>query len=318
MTPSDNMLARVQNYIDHRRSLGLQLRIDAMLLLNFARYADSIRHRGPLTIDLAVKWATLPTEGAAVYRARRLDLIRRFATYQVLYEPRTEIPPQGLLGSTAMRPRPHIYSDEEISALVGAAQNLLPAESIRPRTYSTFLGLLACTGLRVGEALKLGRDDADLHNGVLTVRQTKFYKSRLVPLHPSATNMLGEYVRFRDAYHPVPLSGTFFLSEAGKALPYTTVCQNFQRIRDRLGWGADENGRVPRMYDLRHTFICRRLLTWYREGIDIDHAIYSLSVYVGHVKVTHTYWYVTGVPELLALAAKRFEMFAHQQKGGTQ
>jgi len=318
MIQPDTMLTRVQGYIDHRRGLGYQARIDAVLLFNFARYADSVRHRGPLTIDLAVKWATFPANGARVYRARRLDLIRRFARYEIMYEPRTEIPPPGLLGTTVMHPRPHIYSDEEISAMIGAARSLLPTGSLRPHTYSTFLGLLACTGLRVAEALKLGRDDVDLCTGVLTVRQTKFHKSRLVPLHPSATKMLGKYVRFRDAYCPAPLANTFFLSEAGKALRYTTVCQHFQRIRRRLGWGADQNGLVPRMYDLRHTFICRRLLAWYREGIDINHAIYSLSTYVGHVKATHTYWYVTGIPELLALVAKRFEQFAQRRKGETR
>lgn len=314
MKKPETMTARVQHYIDHRLSLGFQMKAGCYLLHNFAQYADSSGHRGPLTTELAVTWAKLPTDGAPVYWARRLDQIRRFARYQIMYEPTTEVPPSGFLGSTKMRMKPHIYTDEEFATLIGGANKLTLAGGLRPRTYVTLFSLLACTGLRIAEALKLTRDDVDLIQGVLTVRETKFHKSRLVPLHRSATEALREYVRFRDGRYPAPQSKAFFLTDNGTALTYRAVEGTFQRLRRRLGWG----NKAPRIYDLRHSFICRRLLTWYKENADVHHAIYALSTYVGHVKVTHTYWYVTGIPELLAVVSQRFEQFANQERSTTR
>jgi integrase len=176
---------------------------------------------------------------------------------------------------------------------------------------------MACTGLRITEALTLQAGDIDLDAGVLTVRQTKFHKSRLVPLHPSATRSLRDYATARARHRPAPRDTTFFVSDAGRRLPYGTVRQTFHRLLRRAMPGAASTGRArPRLHDLRHTFACRRLMAWYRDGTDIDRAIDRLSAYLGHAKVTDTYWYLTGIPELLALAGRRFEQFAAPAQGG--
>ena len=146
-----------------------------------------------------------------------------------------------------------------------------------------------------------------MRQGVLTIDQSKFCKRRLVPLHPSTTQALRRYACFRDGRHPVPQSDAFFVSASGQPWPYSTVRNTFKRIRENLDWQPADGVRAPRMHDLRHTFVCRRILQWVAEGVDIDHAITTLSTYLGHRKVTDTYWYLTGVPELLALAGKRFE-----------
>lgn len=173
---------------------------------------------------------------------------------------------------------------------------------------------MACTGLRIGEALALGGNDVDLD--VVTVRRTKFHKTRLIPLHATAVGPLRDYTQARGRLQRGPAGTAFFTSENGRALPYTTVRQTFHRLLQEAMPGVAPVGRVrPRLHDLRHTFACRRLLEWYRDGTPIERAIDQLSAYLGHVKVTDTYWYLTGVPELLALAGQRFERFAGPSQG---
>jgi integrase len=176
--------------------------------------------------------------------------------------------------------------------------------------------LLACTGLRIAEALALRAGDVDWGKGVLTVRRTKFSKSRLVPLHPSAIGPLQGYAQARDRHHPPRPDTAFFVSDAGRPLCYGTVRHTFHVLLRQALPGADpaHRGR-PRLHDLRHSFACRRLLAWYRDGTDIDRAIDQLSAYLGHAKVTDTYWYLTGFPELLELAGRRFERFTLPSPG---
>jgi integrase len=169
------------------------------------------------------------------------------------------------------------------------------------------MGLLVSTGLRISEALRLRRLDVDLHQRILQIRKTKFGKSRYVPLHLTVREELSTYAVFRDARLPVVQDSAFFLLDNGRGLEYRQVEYAFQCIRRQLGWDTAARGRNPRLYDLRHTFACRRLLAWYKEGADIDRMILLLSTYLGHVKVTDTYWYLTGIPELMAVVAKRFE-----------
>ena len=195
-----------------------------------------------------------------------------------------------------------------------AAGDLIPRGVLRPVTYQTLIGLLASTGLRVCEALKLDRTDVNLTHHLLTVRETKFHKSRLVPVHESVTRALSVYARSRDSYHLCPRSGHFLLSEQGTALLPSVVRYTFQKLRRALSCGGPDE-KPPRAVDLRHTFACQRLFQWYREGIDVQHAILSLSTYLGHVKVTDTYWYRSDIPELLAIAAQRFENFSCQSGG---
>jgi integrase len=313
------MAERVEEYLAYRHALGYQVRIEGLLLRSFARFADGERHSGPLTTDIALRWARLPEQAARLYQARRLEIVRALARYLAPREPRTEVPPRGLLGPAHARRLPFIYTEGNVAALLDAAQALAPAGGLRPHTYKALLGLLACTGLRISEALALRSDDVDCSAGTLTVRQSKFHKSRLVPLHPSAVGPLRAYAADRDRRHPTLRAGTFFVSEAGRPLAYGTVRQTFHGLLRRAMPGVAPAGRVrPRLHDLRHTFACRRLLAWYRDGTDINGAIDRLSAYLGHAKVTDTYWYLTGVPELLALAAERFERSAAPLPGGVR
>lgn len=238
--------------------------------------------------------------------------MRRFAEYRFLFDPVTEIPPKDLLGPSKQRLSPHIYSDEEIAALLQAASQLTPTDGLHPRTYVTLFGLLVSTGLRISEALNLSRKDADLNIGVLTIKETKFRKSRLVPVHASTLHVLRHYSKLRDSYHPGTRSKTFFLSEKGTPLNYRGVLYVFLKLRRKLGW--QEADKKPRIHDFRHTFAVRRLLKWYKERANLDQKILALSTYLGHVQVTDTYWYLSAVPELLAIVSDKFENFATKER----
>jgi len=185
-----SMHQRVEDYLAQRRQLGYALKVEGGELLRFADYADRLGEGEPLTIDLAVCWAKLPQHADPIYRARRLDTIRRFAKWLAVFDPRTQLPPAGYLGPCYRRTPPHIYSDDEVAALLGQAAALGPEGGLRPRTYVTLFGLLACTGLRISEALALTKDAVDLNNGILEIRASKFKQSRWVPIHTSATNAL--------------------------------------------------------------------------------------------------------------------------------
>jgi integrase len=315
MTRSVSMATLAKEYLAYRRKLGFALQNAGHLLLRFAEYADRAGHRGPLTTALAVRWARLPRKASAVYWARRLDVVRGFARYLAIYDPGMEVPPKGILGPAYRRITPHIYSEAELSALLATARRLPPSTGLRPHTYTTLFGLLACTGLRLAEALKLNRSDVDWQRGLLTIRETKFRKSRLVPLHASTTKALRAYADQRDGFHPVSQADAFFVSSRGTRLCHPTVRGTFATLRTQLSWSAKSSGRGPRIHDLRHAFACRRLLRWYEQGVDVDHAIAALSTYLGHADVNHTYWYLTGVPELLELVASRFGRFADPATG---
>jgi len=308
MTDS-RMLGWVEEYLAFRRGLGFDLKSPAWYLRSFARYAKG--HRGPVTLDLATRWALASGSGDSAQAARRLGIIRSFARHRALIDPATEIPPLGLLGPVPRRKRPHIYSEDEIRALLQQAAQLLPRSGLSPRTYITFLSLLFSTGLRLSEGCNLTCKDVDLHRGLLTIRGTKFRKSRWVPLHPSATQALKRYARDRNAtVGGDAAAGFFFRTERVPRLTIAAVEKAFARMRHRLDWSARGRARRPRLHDARHTFAVRRLLRWYEEGADVGQKILALSTYLGHAKITDTYWYLTGVPELLAVASRRFERLA--------
>jgi integrase len=310
-----SMISKVEGYLTVRRALGVQLRIEGTQLLEFARYADSIKHRGPITVELAVRWARSSVRSSPLGWARRLEVVRPFARYRLAFDPDTEIPPRNLLGPTHRRKQPHIYTRQEVQALLAAATRLKPPSGLRAATVQTVLGLLACTGVRPAEALKLARTDVDLEAGVLTIQETKFCKSRLVPLHSSATHALRRYASIRDGKVPHPFSPHFFIVDGGAPFTKSKLRTAFIRIRRDLGWWMTPRQKGPRLYDLRHSFASRRLLRWYEEGVDVHCALPTLSTYLGHVKVSDTYWYLTGIPELMAITAGRFERFIHGIRG---
>lgn len=304
-----SMSTKVERYLEFRRALGYQLRTEGKLLEQFAAFADVTGHRGPVTTDLALRWARLPKGCDRLYSARRLEIVGCFARYLAVTEPGTEVPLRGLLGPAHRRTPPHIYSEAEIAALLAGARRLARTNGLRPQTYATLFGLLACTGLRISEALHLGRADTDLRRGVLRIRESKFRKTRLVPMHPTATAALQAYADLREQLADETECDCFFVSERGQALPYFTVRCVFRKLCDSLGiTGADR--RRPRLHDLRHTFACRRIEQCYDVHADVDQAVSALSVYLGHAKVSDTYWYVTATPGLVARAAQRFERFA--------
>jgi integrase len=302
MAGGDNMIAEAKQYLEMRRNLGFALHNEGGQLLRFARYAEKVGHSGPLTTEIALQWAQA-SYGSQINQARRLDIVRRFTRYMKLSVPETEIPPEGMLGPSYRRISPYIYSQQQISALIGACRQLTPFNGIRPHTYATLFGLLACTGMRISEALRLSIDDFDPQHGIITVVEGKFHKSRLLPLHPSCVKALMVYSKLRERRQPS--TRAFFVTEKGTSLKYLKVFMTFRMLAESLNWSRD-----TKIHGLRHTFAVRKLLQWHREGEDVHRQIAKLSTYLGHCKVQDTYWYFSAVPELMAFAAERFEHYA--------
>jgi integrase/recombinase XerD len=311
MTQPRTMLALAEDYLAERRALGFDLVIPGTQVMAFARFLDESGHTGPLTTRVILDWVQGKARKATPLTwARRLDLLRPFAKYLRRLDPATEFPDPAIFGRSHRRLAPHIYTEQEIADLLAAARRLPPSGTLRPATYETIFGLIAATGLRLSEALHLLCRDIDLDHTLLTVRETKFRKSRHVPLHPTVVAALQRYLKVRADYETIGANALLFLSSSGGQLPKRTVHSVFEKLRRELGWAARGAYDAPRIHDLRHTFICRRIQLWHDRGADIDNAVAALSTYVGHVKVSDTYWYLTGVPELMAVAGQRFEHFA--------
>ena len=314
MSPALTMHARVEAYLAARRSVGFDFTIAGRQLLGFAKFAYQTDHRGPLTVDVAVRWAQSARRATRLTWARRLQVLRPFMKYRAQFETGTEIVPSNLFGPVSRRLVPHIYTEAEIRALLDAAAQLRPITGLRlrARTYATLFGLLASTGLRISEALALTPVDVDLSGAALTVRQTKFRKSRLVPLHPTTVAALQEYAGARRRCVSDRHIQTFFVSDQGTPLGDRMVHHTFASLRARLGWIGRGDYALPRVHDLRHSFLCRALVRSYQQPQCVDHVIDLLSTYVGHASVADTYWYVTAIPDLLALAGQRFAQSAER------
>lgn len=293
-----NMLSKVRAYLAHRRALGFKLQSEGLRLLDFGRYADRRRHRGPLTTQLAVRWACLPKSADRLYRARRLEIVRCFAKHLLLTEPRTQVPPRHLLGPAHRRRSPHLYTPAQLEQLLRRAAKL--TGRLRPQTWRTLIGLLACSGLRISEALGLRVDDVDWKHSLLIIRESKYGKSRLVPLHRTAVAALREYAQLRQK--TFPLAEYFFVSEGGTRLARSTVGQTFDQLRK----GIPYTRRPPRLHDLRHTMASEVLRRWQSSRKGAVNRILILSRFLGHSNVADTYWYFTALPEMLAEAAQRF------------
>ena len=314
MTKERAMVSWVEEYLSYRRKLGFQLKTEGPQLLAFAKYAD--KEDAHLTTELALRWARLPVNASPLYWARRLEVVRCFARYLAVFDPLTEIPLKGILGPAHIRTAPHIYSSSEIEMLLKGCIELKSARGLRCHTYATLFGLLACTGLRISEALSLTDSDVDLEFGVLTILQTKFHKSRLVPLHPSTIKALVEYAQLRGCLCPARLSDAFFISEKGNYLPYSSVNYSFRILIQNIGLNSGCVKSRWRIYDLRHTFATRRLAVWQEQQKDVSALLPTLSTYMGHVKVADTYWYLSAIPELFSVTAEAFERYACSDQGG--
>jgi integrase len=217
---------------------------------------------------------------------------------------------------------PHIYHEEEIVELLAAARQLGSHGSLRPLTFETLFGLMASTGLRVSEAIHLRDDDVDLKRGMLTIRQTKFAKSRQLPVHPSTVKALRHYRRQRARYVTTTDDSPFLIGSRGRLLGQPLgerqAHRVFNALRDGLGWENRGAHAAPRLHDLRHTFAVRRMMLWHADGTDIDQMMLALSTYLGHAEIFYTYWYLTAVPELMALAGGKFERFANITGGNDE
>jgi len=260
-----------------------------------------------ITTDLALQWATLPENVLPTHWARRLTMVRIFAKFRSAVDPRTEIPPQGLLPFRYRRKPPYIYDDGEISRLLEASSHLQSAIGLRASTYSTLFGLLAVTGMRVSEPITLNQQDVDLLRRILTVRLTKFGKSRLIPVHLSTVEKLAEYSRLRDRLFSSPRCPSFFVSEQGTRLTHWSVRWTFVKLSREIGLRGPHDSHGPRLHDLRHTFAVKTLLRWYQTGVDVERHMPELAAFLGHTHVNDTYWYISAVPELLRLANKRLD-----------
>lgn len=293
---------QLQDYLRMRRALGFQLGRHGQVLPDFVAYLDAARAT-TVTVEAAAAWARLPKRIKPITVEYRISTVRGFAHYLHALDPAHQIPPPGLLAVPRRRPAPYIYAPGELARLLQAARRLRPA--LRAATHRTLLGLLAVTGMRVGEAVALTRSDVDLRDGLITIRHAKFDRMRMVPLHPSVTAALRGYAATRRRLCPTPRSDRFFVSVTGRALRRQEVQRVFRTITAQLGLRTE--AIHPRVHDLRHSFAVHTLIDWHRAGVDVHAMLPVLSTYLGHVEPANTYWYLSAVPELMQLAAARLE-----------
>jgi integrase/recombinase XerD len=294
---------RADEYLTIRRSLGFKLTEHGQLL---GRFIDSLDAAGAtvITTEAALSWA----QSSAASRARegqRLSVVRCFASYMEAIDPYTQVPPRDLLSARFNRRVPYLYTPTEVTALMAAARSVSPP--LQAATYETMIGLLAATGMRLGEAVGLSRDDVDVSGQLLVVRCGKNTRSRLVPIHVTTAMALARYGRRRDQLCSRPKSCGFFVTTRGDRLSRSSIQHAFIRFRHQTGLDTLTRRRTPRLHDLRHTFVVRTLLNWYRAGVDVQAQLPVLSTYLGHVDPNSTYWYFDAAPELMVLVAERLQ-----------
>jgi integrase len=303
MTP---LQSKVQDYLIVRRTLGYRLEREGMWLPDFVSFLEQ-RGSEFITTELALAWATQSTFASAQSQGQRLTMVRNFAKHLRGYDPRTEIPSPDLIPVFRQRLTPYIYSMQEIRALLQACFRL--NGPLKPHTYHAYFGLLAVTGMRLSEATDLDCCDVEMSKRILTIRNSKFGKSREVPVHLTTMDVLREYAKKRNESFPRAKSPSFFLSQSGTRLLSQNIWKTFDCLRAWAHLGQPDLPS-PRIHDLRHTFAVRTLTRWQSEEAGVSHRIAILSTYLGHVNPSSTYWYLTGTPELLGLAAKRLETFS--------
>jgi len=295
----------VDDYLAMRRALGFKLTEHGRVLPQFAAFLAE-RGESLITTAVALEFATQPAEASVVWWHQRLAIVRGFARYPQAFDARHEVPPVNLLPATFRRAVPYLFSEAEIEALLGAAQSMRPP--LRAASCEALIGLLAVSGMRVSEACGLDRSDIELTEGRLTVRHAKNGRSREIPLHPTTVAALDRYVRARDELCPHPQDpAAFFLSGLGGRLSRHFVWKWFDQLRRATGLDQQTLGRRARLHDVRHSYVLRTLLGWYRDGGDIEARLPLLSTVLGHIHPADTFWYFEGAPELLALACERLE-----------
>jgi integrase len=300
----------VHEYLSLRRGLGFKLLDTGKGLLDFVTFME--QHRASyITQALALAWAQQPVNVQPAHWAQRLSFVRGFALHRSATDPRTQIPPPGLLPFRPKRARPYLYSDDEIRSLLRAALNMpcrFERGALRPWTYHCLFGLLSVSGLRLGEARNLELQDVDLEAAVLTIRGTKFGKSRLVPLHASTCTVLANYIARRQRHWAArPVSSYVFVSNWGNRLDSGDVHRTFYALSRQIGLRGVADSHGPRLHDMRHVFATNTLIHWYQSRQDPERRLPILSAYLGHVHVADTQWYLSASPELMREAMCRLE-----------
>jgi len=296
----------VEDYLALRRSLGFKLREYGECLQEFVAFLET-NGSSRITTKLALEYATQRQHEKPVSWSRRLGIIRGFATYRSGADSKTEIPPIGLLRFRSQRARPYVYSQDEIRRLLEAALKIESPNELQPHTYHCLFGLLAVSGLRVGEAINLQPQDVDWSEGVLTIRGAKFGKTRAVPLHQSTLAVLSDYAKRRDEWFAQWPVSYFFVTSHGTKLHKTTLSNIFRELSRQIGIRKTGVRHGPRLHDFRHRFAIETLLQWYRSGEQVTRRMPVLSTYLGHVNVSSTYWYLSSTPELMSAASRLLE-----------
>lgn len=297
----------VREYLNLRHNLGFKLYKAGKLLPAFVKFLEE-HGASYITTKLALAWAQQPSEVQPIVWAERLSVVRIFARHRSATDPRTQIPPDGLLPYRSKRAQPYLYSSKEIKSLLRAALALPARGGLRPWTYYCLFGLLSVTGLRLGEALNLELQDVDLKSGVLTIRNAKFGKTRLIPLHPSTRRVLADYLARRNRHWSRrSVSSYVFVSNWGNRLDRGAIHRNFYALSRQIGLRSPLDSHGPRLHDMRHRFAGMTLLRWYRSGKDVEQKLPYLSAYLGHIHVSDTFWYLSAWPELMCEAMSRLE-----------
>ncbi len=296
--------AGIEQYLAVRRALGYKLVLAERLLRQFCAHCEAVG-ADRITVELALAWATQPAGVTPGWQGQRLSAVRGFAVWLQTIDPLTEVPPADLLPYRPRRAVPYLYTDAEIAAVMAAACRL--PRPLQALTYEHLIGLVAVTGLRIGEAIRLDRDNVDLDAGLLRVIGSKWGKSRHVPLHASVVDALGSYARERDRLCPTPRATSFFLSTVGTTLHYPTVSPTFKRLTRQAGLAPRSPRCRPTLHSLRHSFAVRSLIDVYRDDGDVHALLPLLATYLGHADPSASYWYLTGTPELMALIGHRLQ-----------
>jgi integrase/recombinase XerD len=293
--------AALADYLRLRRALGHKLAGEGQQLSRFVTYLDFTGAEA-ITMPAVLEFVT-DADPATTMPARRLTAVRGFARYLAALDGVSVVPPTGLAASRTRHRTPYIFSEADVASVIAHARAAIPAP-FRQETVATIIGLLAVTGMRAGEALRLGRGEIDWDGAVILIRGTKFCKGRDVPVSQSAISALAAYARQRDQRHPA--TTRLFVSLAGTPVAYSHFGETFRGAITAAGIGSG-TGIRPRIHDLRHSFAVRTLLGWHRAGLDAEALLPRLSTYLGHREPRFTYRYLTATPELLALAAARLE-----------
>jgi site-specific recombinase XerD len=295
-------------YLTIRRQLGFKLVSAGYQLQNFVKFMES-QGAEYITTNLSLQWAAQPADVMPRYLAQRLDAVRQFARYRAVTDPRTDIPGADLLSRHAQKVKPYHYTDREIIQLMQAAVSLPPREGLNKYSLKYIIGLLAATGMRIGEILNLTDQDIDYEQSLIVVRESKFGKMRLVPVHHSTISALKQYVKHRRALLELKTFPRFFVSKTGNALPASTVRQKFKSLCCQIGIRKTTDSHGPRLHDFRHRFATETLLQWYRSGTDTEQRLPALTTFLGHSRLENTYWYFSFSPELMGHVVKRLENY---------